>query len=177
MYFKLSSGDLKEFRGVFQVGNVWSWLRDDGEAMRFWHVLSETPSKVRMHHCTGAVVLFSIKDDRISGIRLLQGSEAEEVLRTEGLRISSEIRSKAGQYLRRGREAAVALDDAWPSGRGLQQLPGKTTDSEGGLLRFRFSWGGVLEVETDSLGKIESYRFHEGGAAVDLIQEAQESHD
>ena len=171
-HFKLSGGDLEEFRRVFKVGNIWSRLRDDGEAMRFWHVLSETPSGVRMHHGTGAVALLTVKDDRILDVMLLQGSEAEEVLRKEGLRISGENRAKAGKYLRRSRIASVAMNDAWPSGRGLQKLPCEASGS-GELLRFRLSWSGVLEVETDSRGRIESYRFHEGGAAIDLIRNVQ----
>jgi len=75
--FHLADGDLKDFREAFKVGNVWSWLREDAEAMRYWHVLSETAPEVRMHHGTGAFAVLSITDDRITDISLLQGSEAE----------------------------------------------------------------------------------------------------
>ncbi len=170
MDFHLADGDLKDFREAFKVGNVWSWLREDAEAMRYWHVLSETAPEVRMHHGTGAFAVLSITDDRITDISLLQGSEAEELLSREGLRVSPEDRRKAGRFLQMGRMAAEALDAAWPSGLGLEELPAGSAADSGELLRSRFSWGGVLEIETDPHGRIRGYRFYEGGDAIDLLR-------
>ncbi|MBN2587305.1 MAG: hypothetical protein JXA64_12080 [Candidatus Fermentibacteraceae bacterium] len=170
MCFRLSDGDLREFRDCFSAGSIWSRLREDAEAMRFWHVLGETASEVRMHHGTGAFAVLSITDDRITDISLLQGSEAEELLSREGLRVSPEDRRKAGRFLQRGRMAAEALEAAWPSGLGLEELPAGPASDGGELLRKRFSWGGVLEIETDPLGRIRGYRFREGGDAIDLLR-------
>jgi hypothetical protein len=168
--FRLSEDDRKEFRGTFLTGRKWSRLRDDGELMRFWHVLREEPGRVLVQHGTGAVAFISIEDDRISRVRIAEGPEAESILRGKGFRISRETRRRAGKFLRHGRRAADAMQEAWPGGLGYEELSVERA-GDGKLYRYRFSWGGLLELKTDANDRIRDYSLIEGGAALDTIRE------
>ncbi len=168
MRFSLAEGDLIEFREYFKPGCIWSCLRGDPEALRFWKILRETDDGVLMHHGTGAVAILTMKKGRLNEVSLLQGRDAEEVIRREGFRMSAENRLKVKKHLRAGAVVKEVLGEAWPLAGQITHL--FSTDLPGGvkLLYYRFSWGAILEITADENGRIRSRRCLEGGEALDV---------
>ena len=169
MPFTLENGDLQDFRELFRPGNIWSSIREDPEAMRFWHVLREVPGEAWIQHGTGCVAVITVAHDRIESVELLQGERAEAMLRRYGFRVSDEQRRRGRKFLRPGRQITEAMEEGWPHGFGIEPLSQRGGGDGAELFRYRLSWGGVLEVKADKNGKIRSHRWYEGGEALDLI--------
>ncbi len=169
MPFELADGDLQEFREIFRPGVIWPALREDHEAMRFWHILSESSGVVLIQHGTGAVVFLTIEGEQIAGVDLRQGREAESLLREKGFRVSREQRRRGKKVLRPGRKVEEAMAEGWPRGYGLEALRPVPAGEGHTFIRYRLSWGGVLEVEADHDGRVIRHRWHEGGDALDML--------
>ena len=167
MGFRLEEDDKKEFSLIFRPGAIWSFLREDHESLRFWNILRESHREILMHHGTGAVARMTLEDGRLKDVILLQNGDAEEVMRREGFRVSGQNRRKTEKHIRTGRPVEEALREAW-SLRG-QITPLSTVElPEGGrLIRYKFAWGAVLEIEADRGGRIKKRRLLEGGDALD----------
>ncbi len=165
--FRLEEGDKKEFNLIFRPGALWSFLREDHEALRFWNILRESGSEILMHHGTGAVARIELEDGRLKDVVLLQNGDAEEVMRREGFRVSGQNRKKTEKHIRTGRPVQEALREAWPRKGQIKPLTTVELPEGGRLLRYSFAWGAVLEIEADRSGRIRKRRLLEGGDALD----------
>jgi hypothetical protein len=169
MPFELADGDLREFRKIFRPGVIWPALREDHEAMRYWHILNESSGEVLIQHGTGAVAFLTIEGERIAGVDLRQGREAESVLREIGFRVSHEQRRRGKKFLRPGSHVDEAMAEGWPRGYALATLPPVPSGERRTRIRYRLSWGGVLEIEADHDGRVIRHCWREGGDALDIL--------
>ncbi|HPA72179.1 MAG TPA: hypothetical protein PKY31_07920 [Spirochaetota bacterium] len=169
MRFTLENGDLRDFRELFRPGNIWSSIRKDPEAMRFWHLLREVHGETWIQHGTGSVAKITVRQDRIKSVELLQGDQAEEILRHYGFQVPEEHHRRGRKFLKPGRLLTEALEEGWPHGFGIEPLSQRSAGDGVELYRYRLSWGGVLEVKTDGKGRIRSHRWFEGSDALDVL--------
>lgn len=168
--FRLVEDDKREFDLIFRPGVLWSLLREDHEALRFWNLLRESPKEILMHHGTGAVARMTLENGRLKDVLLLQNGDAEDVMRREGFRVSEENRRKTKKYIRTGMPVDKALMEAWPLRGQITPMPPVQLSDGAELLRYMFAWGAVLEIEADREGRIRKRRLLEGGEALDAYR-------
>ncbi|MCK5840566.1 MAG: hypothetical protein KAH31_00245 [Candidatus Sabulitectum sp.] len=167
--FFLTDGDLNEFRSFFKPGHIWSLLLKDAEGFRFWKILREVNGELWIQHGTGAVAHVFIDKDRIISVELLQEEQAEKILRKYGFPVSSDMRHRASKFLCSGKDVHSALLAAWSRLAGLSPLPPVLCDNGITLIRYRFSWQGILEVKVSPEGRVVSHLWYTAGDAMDIL--------
>ena len=164
---RLHEDERNEALVVFEPPFDWGFLRTH-EVLRRWHVFLEDTHRVLLLHSSGAVQELTLDPSgRATRRELLEGAEAEAVLRREGFPVSDAHRVWVQGSLKRGTPLEAALDAKFPRRIGLHRL--RTAEST--LHRYRFGLDGALEVRVDDEGRVRTTRILTDSDAFDAIAE------
>jgi len=162
MEFRLDQGEERDFRDLFKPPFSWSHVRRD-EEMRHWRVLTEEPKLVRLMHKSGAVALLTCDGDRATSVDLVQGPEAEPIVRRHAFQADAALKARFSQAFAPGRPATEAARLLGSGTTALETGPNRAT--------WRTAEGPVIEAELDG-DRVRTARLLTGGDALDRIREA-----
>ena len=160
MRFTLPSRDKQDFEDAFRPPFDWSRLRED-EVLRGWRTLDASPCAVYRMHGTGAVAIFTLDGDRVTAVEILEGAQAEAVVRRLGFPAPKELQRRVREAFRPGRPVDEAAAAAFR--QPVAQLPPRE-----GLRWYRSPEGAIVEVREED-GRVSGVQLRTGGAALDLL--------
>ncbi len=163
MDFALAAGDKKDFEDAFRPPFDWSRQRED-EALRGWRTLDASPRALHLMHGTGAVAIFTWNGDRVTAVALLEGAQAEAVVRRLGFPAPAELQRRVRKAFRAGRPVDEAAKEAFR--QPVAQLPPRDA-----LRWYRSPEGALVEVRVED-GRVTGVELRTGGAALDLLRAA-----
>ncbi len=163
MDFALTSRDKQDFEDALCPPFDWSRRRGD-EELRFWRTIDASPRALHLMHGTGAVAIFTLDGDHVTAVALLEGAQAEAVVRRLGFPAPKELQRRVREAFRVGRPIDEAAAAAFR--QPVAQLPPRD-----GLRWYRSPEGAVVEVREDA-GRVAGVQLRTGGAALDLLRAA-----
>jgi hypothetical protein len=161
--FALAAGDKKDFEDAFRPPFDWSRRREE-EALRGWQTLDASPRALHLMHGTGAVAMFTWDGDRVTAVALLEGAQAEAVVRRLGFPAPKDLQRRVRKAFRIGRPVDEAAAAAFR--QPVAQLPPRD-----GLRWYRSPEGALVEVQVED-GRVSGVALRTGGAALDVLQAA-----
>ena len=163
MDFALAPCDKRDFEEACLPPFDWSRLRGD-EVLRGWRTLDASPRVLHLMHGTGAVAIFTLAGDRVTAVELLEGAQAEAVVRRLGFPAPKDLQRRVREAFRLGRPVDEAAAAAFR--QPVAQLPPRD-----GLRWYRSPEGALVEVREEN-GRVRGVQLRTGGAALDLLRAA-----